>query len=275
VVSALISAQGRQGHGQPPVRQDKAKDLRLVSEGEDEPEDDPLRLFMRAPRSLPPIDDDYSGDKEPPIHRLDNDDDDNLDINLVTTDDTDIEPEQEGGEEPAREDLLAARLEAHRETGIDIIKEFAQQLVSFYGCSHEEHEAQLQPPYTQSVTHCILKEFGRLLKGAVPRVIDKEQLMSLEERRAHMAPDWRLAFEGIRSDVEVPAAAIPEPGASDSGPNQDLDDVEGAPIPAAGAPDLGPGQDLDDGDSAMEHDPRQIHLCLACSQTLAPSLWAE
>jgi hypothetical protein len=84
-------------------------------------------------------------------------------------------------------------------------------------------------------------------------VIDKEKLMTSEERDAHMPPDWRLAFEGIRSDIEVPVAAIPEPGASDSGPNQDSGD----------------------GDSAMEHDPRQIHLCLAYSQTMAPSLWAE
>jgi hypothetical protein len=79
-------------------------------------------LFIRAPHTLPAIDDDYSGDKEPLIRRLDDNND--LDINLVDASDIDTEPEQEGVEEPAKEDLLAARLEAYRETGIDIIKEF-------------------------------------------------------------------------------------------------------------------------------------------------------
>jgi hypothetical protein len=273
VANALISSQGQQGHDQPSVRQDGAENPHLVSEEEDEQEDDLIRVFMRAPHTPPPIDDDYSGDEEPPIRRLDDNDD--LDINLVNADNRDTEPEQEGDEEPAEEDLLAARLEAHRETGIDIIKEFTQQLISFHGCSQEEHEAQLQPPHIRSPTHCTLKEFGVLLRGAVPLVINKEKLMTLEERRAHIAPDWRLAFEGIRSDIKDPAATNPEPGPSASGANQDRNGVEGAPIPAAGASDAASDQDSDSGDSVIEYNPRQVHLCLACSQTMAPSLWAE
>ena len=273
VANALISSQGQQGHDQPSVRQDGAENPHLVSEEEDEQEDDLIRVFMRAPHTPPPIDDDYSGDEEPPIRRLDDNDD--LDINLVNADNRDTEPEQEGDEEPAEEDLLAARLEAHRETGIDIIKEFTQQLISFHGCSQEEHEAQLQPPHIRSPTHCTLKEFGVLLRGAVPLVINKEKLMTLEERRAHIAPDWRLAFEGIRSDIKDPAATNPEPGPSASGANQDRNGVEGAPIPAAGASDAASDQDSDSGDSVMEHNPRQVYLCLACSQTMAPLLWAE
>jgi hypothetical protein len=79
-------------------------------------------VFIRAPHTPPPIDNNYSGDKEPPIRRLDDNND--LDINLVNTNNKDTEPKQEGDEEPAKEDLLAARLEAYYKTGIDIIKEF-------------------------------------------------------------------------------------------------------------------------------------------------------
>jgi hypothetical protein len=61
---------------------------------------------MRAPRTLPAIDDDYSGDEEPPIRRLNDNND--LDINLVDASDIDTKPKQEGVEEPAKEDLLAA-----------------------------------------------------------------------------------------------------------------------------------------------------------------------
>ena len=139
--NALTSSRGRQGHDQPPIRQDEAEDPHLVSEEEDEQTDDPILLFMRAPRTLPPVDDDSSSDEEPQIRQLDDDDD--LDINLVNANDADIEPEPEGVEEPADQDLLAAQLGAHRETGIDIIKAFAQQLISFHGCSHEEYKAQL------------------------------------------------------------------------------------------------------------------------------------
>jgi hypothetical protein len=45
---------------------------------------------MRTPYTPSPIDDDYSGDEEPPIRRLD--DNNNLDINLVNTDNRDTEP---------------------------------------------------------------------------------------------------------------------------------------------------------------------------------------
>ena len=37
-------------------------------------------------------------------------------------------------------------------------------------------------------------------------MINKEELMTLKERRVYIAPDWRLAFEGIRSDIKDPAA---------------------------------------------------------------------
>jgi hypothetical protein len=43
--------------------------------------------------------------------------------------------------------------------------------------------------------------------------------MTSKERDVYMPPDWRLAFEGIRSNIEVLVAAILELGASDSGPN--------------------------------------------------------
>jgi hypothetical protein len=79
-------------------------------------------LFIYAPYILPAINNDYSGDEEPSIRRLD--DNNNLDINFVDTSDIDIKPKQEGVEEPAKEDLLAARLKAYRKTDIDIIKEF-------------------------------------------------------------------------------------------------------------------------------------------------------
>ena len=79
-------------------------------------------MFIYTPYTPPPIDNNYSGDEEPPIRHLDNNN--NLDINLVNTNNRDTEPEQEEDEEPAEEDLLAARLEAYYETGIDIIKEF-------------------------------------------------------------------------------------------------------------------------------------------------------
>jgi hypothetical protein len=77
---------------------------------------------MRAPYTLPAIDNDYSGDEEPPIRRLD--DNNNLDINLVDASDIDTKPKQEGVEELVKEDLLAARLKAHYKTDINIIKEF-------------------------------------------------------------------------------------------------------------------------------------------------------
>jgi hypothetical protein len=99
--------------------------------------------------------------------------------------------------------------------------------------------------------------------------------MTLEERRAHIAPDWRLAFEGIRSDIKDPVATNPEPGPSALGANQDRNGVKGAPILAAGASDAASNQDLDNSDLVIEHDPRQVHLCLACSQTMAPLLWAK
>jgi len=45
---------------------------------------------MRAPRTLLAVDNDYSGDEEPPIRRLDNNND--LDINLINTSDIDTKP---------------------------------------------------------------------------------------------------------------------------------------------------------------------------------------
>jgi hypothetical protein len=81
-------------------------------------------VFIRAPYTPPPIDNNYSGDEEPPIRRLDNNND--LDINLVNANNRDTKPKQKEDEEPVKEDLLAARLKAHRKTGIDIIKEFTQ-----------------------------------------------------------------------------------------------------------------------------------------------------
>jgi hypothetical protein len=59
--------------------------------------------------------------------------------------------------------------------------------------------------------------------------------MTLKERHVYMAPNWRLAFEGIRLDIEVLASAIPELGPPASGANWDRNGVEGAPIPVAGA----------------------------------------
>jgi hypothetical protein len=99
--------------------------------------------------------------------------------------------------------------------------------------------------------------------------------MTLEERRAYIAPNWRLAFKGIRSDIKDPAATNPEPGPSALGANQDRNGVKGALILAAGASDAASNQDLDSGDSVIEHNPRQVYLCLAYSQTMAPLLWAE
>jgi hypothetical protein len=40
VADALIAAQGRPGHDQPPIRQNEAEELCLISEEEDEQEDD-------------------------------------------------------------------------------------------------------------------------------------------------------------------------------------------------------------------------------------------
>jgi hypothetical protein len=62
-------------------------------------------VFIYAPYTPPPIDNNYSGDEEPLIHRLDNNND--LDINLVNTNNKDTKPKQEGDKEPAKEDLLA------------------------------------------------------------------------------------------------------------------------------------------------------------------------
>jgi hypothetical protein len=47
-------------------------------------------VFIRAPYTPPPIDNNYSGDEEPPIRRLDNNND--LDINLVNTNNKDTKP---------------------------------------------------------------------------------------------------------------------------------------------------------------------------------------
>jgi hypothetical protein len=66
-----------------------------------------------------------------------------------------------------------------------------------------------------------------------------------------------------------------EPGPSALGANQDRNGVEGALILATGASDAASNQDLDSGDLVIEYDPRQVYLCLACSQTMAPLLWAE
>jgi hypothetical protein len=63
-------------------------------------------VFIRAPYTPSPINNNYSGDKEPPIRRLDNNND--LDINLVNTNNKDTKPKQEEDKEPAKEDLLAA-----------------------------------------------------------------------------------------------------------------------------------------------------------------------
>jgi hypothetical protein len=43
--------------------------------------------------------------------------------------------------------------------------------------------------------------------------------MTSKERDVYMPPDWRLAFEGIWSDIEVLVTTILELGASDLGPN--------------------------------------------------------
>jgi hypothetical protein len=95
-----------------------------------------------------------------------------------------------------------------------------------------------------------------LLRGAVPLVINKEKLITLEERRVYIAPDWRLVFEGIWLDIKDPAATNPELGPSALGANQDRNSVEGAPIPAARASNAASNQDLDSGDSVIEYNPR-------------------
>ena len=58
------------------------------------------------PYTLLAIDNDYSSDKEPLIHCLDNNN--NLDINLINTSNIDTKPKQKGVKEPAKEDLLTA-----------------------------------------------------------------------------------------------------------------------------------------------------------------------
>jgi hypothetical protein len=90
VADALIATQSRLSYNQPSVRQDEAEELYLVSEEEDEQEDDFIRLFICAPYTLPAINNNYSGDEEPPIRRLDNNN--NLNINLVDTSDINTEP---------------------------------------------------------------------------------------------------------------------------------------------------------------------------------------
>jgi hypothetical protein len=45
---------------------------------------------MHAPYTLPAINNNYSSNKEPPIRRLDNNN--NLDINLINTSNIDIKP---------------------------------------------------------------------------------------------------------------------------------------------------------------------------------------
>jgi hypothetical protein len=104
--NALTSSRGRQGYNQPLIRQDEAEDLHLVSEEEDEQMDDLILLFIRTPHTLLPVDNDSFSDKEPQIRQLD--DDNNLDINLINTNNTDIKPKPEGVKEPADQDLLAA-----------------------------------------------------------------------------------------------------------------------------------------------------------------------
>jgi hypothetical protein len=47
-------------------------------------------MFIYAPYTPSPIDNNYSGDKEPPIRRLNNNND--LDINLVNADNRDTKP---------------------------------------------------------------------------------------------------------------------------------------------------------------------------------------
>jgi hypothetical protein len=94
-----------------------------------------------------------------------------------------------------------------------------------------------------------------LLRGAIPLVINKEKLITLEERRTYIAPNWRLAFEGIWLDIKDPAATNPELGPSALGANQDRNGVKGALIPAVGASNAASNQDLDSGDSVIEHNP--------------------
>jgi hypothetical protein len=106
-------------------------------------------------------------------------------------------------------------------------------------------------------------------------VIYKEKLMTLEERHIYIAPNWRLAFEGIWSDIKDLAATNPELGPSALGANQDRNGVKEALIPAAEAFNAASNQDLDSGDSVIEYNLRQIYLCLTYSQTMALLLWAK
>ena len=59
--------------------------------------------------------------------------------------------------------------------------------------------------------------------------------MTLEERYVYIAPDQRLAFEGIRLDIKVLVFAISELGPSALGANRDRNGVKGAPILVVGA----------------------------------------
>jgi hypothetical protein len=72
------------------IRQDGVENPYLVSEKKDKQENNLIYVFIYTLYTPSPIDNNYSGDKEPPIRRLDNNND--LDINLVNTNNRDTKP---------------------------------------------------------------------------------------------------------------------------------------------------------------------------------------
>jgi hypothetical protein len=103
-----------------------------------------------------------------------------------------------------------------------------------------------------------------LLRGAVLLIINKEKLITLEERCIYIAPNWRLAFEDIQLDIKDLVATNLELGPSALGANQDQSGVKGAPILVTEASNAASDQDLDSGDLVIEYNPWQIYLCLTC-----------
>jgi hypothetical protein len=165
------------------------------------------------------------------FRRPDNDED--PDIIPRDIDDKGEDSEIEVIDEEDDEALLAAQLQAEGRPGVNIPQGFAQQLISFHGCSHERHQDNQQPAHILSPTHCTMKQYATLIRNAVPRVINKPKIMTSIEREKGARPDWRLAFEGIRSHIP----SYPPPNRTPD--NNDSEDNEG---------------------------PKPIYICLACSQ---------
>jgi hypothetical protein len=202
--------------------------------------DDPKDIWSRRDYCFP-VDHEDSEDSDlaasgpASFRRLDGDED--PDINPRDVDDegedSEVEVINEQSDEADDEALLAAQLQAESRPIVNIPREFAQQLISFHGCSQERHLADQEPAHTLSLAHCTIAQHASLIRAAVPRVVNKAKILTSSEREKGRRPDWHLAFQGIRSPISSSSS---------------------------------PYRDRDDDDSAETPSPKPICVCLACSE---------